>query len=71
MVLQTPSSGVSVGASIDLTAIPLNFPTPVLPGQTWYFQYWFRASIGVSNFSNGLLVTFQWPRILGSDVSGA
>lgn len=57
-VLQTPDNGDSVGTGIDLTAIPMNPTTAVLPGQSWHFQYWFRDSVGISNFSNGLRVTF-------------
>jgi len=58
-VLQTAEFGTAVGTRIDLGAMPLNPPTPVFPGQTWYFQYWHRDTVGVSNFSNGLQVTFQ------------
>jgi len=30
----------------------------VLPGETWYYQAWFRDG-GTSNFSNGLRITYQ------------
>lgn len=58
-VLQTPDFGVAVGTRIDLSAIPLSPVVPVLPGQTWYFQYWHRDVVGVSNFTSGLMATFQ------------
>jgi hypothetical protein len=43
---------------------PLNFPalsTPILPGSTWKFQFWYRNALGGGaghNLSNGLSVTF-------------
>ncbi len=36
-------------------------PTPILPGDTWHFQYWHRDTTGAgptANFSRGLSVTF-------------
>ena len=43
---------------IDTGSLPLNPSTPVLPGQTWYFQAWFREPGGQSNFTDGWQVTF-------------
>ncbi|MEZ6020470.1 MAG: hypothetical protein R3F17_10325 [Planctomycetota bacterium] len=36
-------------------------PTPVLSGQTWNFQAWFRDFVGVStsNFTHGVSVHFN------------
>lgn len=36
-------------------------PNPVMPGDTWHFQCWFRDSLGgfaTSNFTDGVSVTF-------------
>ncbi len=51
----------SVSLLLDLTIMPTNPPQPVVAGQTWYFQCWFRDTVGVStsNFTDGLQVTFQ------------
>ena len=43
---------------VDLTAFPMNPWTPVLAGETWYFQCWYRDGSGASNFSDALSVTF-------------
>lgn len=46
---------------VDLTSIPLSPSVPVLAGETWNFQAWFRdVNPGpTSNFSDGLSVVFQ------------
>lgn len=47
--------------TIDTSAIrrPAN-SVPALPGQTWFFQAWFRDGVGLgSNFTEGLGITFQ------------
>ncbi|MDF1838823.1 MAG: choice-of-anchor L domain-containing protein [Planctomycetota bacterium] len=53
-------SGTLTG-TLDLTNMPVHptFGDVVMPGETWYFQLWHRESQGVSNFTNGLCVTFQ------------
>ncbi len=47
----------------DLTAIPTpNGPVAVMPGDSVYFQAWFRDAVGgttTSNYSNGLQVDFN------------
>lgn len=60
-----PSSG-STGVltrDVDLTALPRPTGTvPAVPGATWYFQCWFRDSIGsttTSNFSDSVRIRFQ------------
>lgn len=49
----------SVGSGFDVQAV---LPSPpgglILPGSTWCFQLWYRDAGGVSNFSDGLAVTF-------------
>jgi hypothetical protein len=58
-----PNSGTTgtVDQLIDLTSIPLTPAVGVLPGETWYFQGWYRDNNPgpVSNFSDGLSITFQ------------
>ena len=58
-----PNSGSTgmVDQQIDLTSIPLTPAVGVLPGETWYFQGWYRDNnpTPTSNFSNGLSITFQ------------
>ncbi len=62
-----PSQILSSGAggtfflSPDLTAFPQgNGSVPVMAGQTWNFQAWFRDSIGIgSNFTDGLEIQFN------------
>lgn len=48
--------------SVDFTTGPESTgPSQILPGSTWYFQFWFRdvaAGGAGSNLSNGLAVTF-------------
>ncbi|MEM8710449.1 MAG: integrin alpha [Planctomycetota bacterium] len=55
--------GPSGSAEIDLLQIPGNPPRPVMPGETWNFQCWFRdsnpAGNATSNFSSGVSVSFQ------------
>ncbi|MCA9001487.1 MAG: hypothetical protein KDB61_06160, partial [Planctomycetes bacterium] len=54
-----PSGSVSL--QLDLTNMPTNPVQPVLAGQTWYFQCWFRDNVIIqtSNFTDGLAVQFQ------------
>ena len=62
--LQVQSSGASgsFSADINLTLIPTNPPQPVLAGQSWNFQTWFRDSVAgqpTSNFTDGIQIDFQ------------
>ncbi len=43
--------------AVDLTARPLSPPQPVLPGETWNFQAWFR-DLGSNNFTDAVSLTF-------------
>ncbi|MCZ6462898.1 MAG: hypothetical protein O7A09_01065 [Proteobacteria bacterium] len=52
-IIQGPMGSIP----IDLTSIPVNPPTAVVPGDTWNFQCWFR-DFGTNNFTDGLQVTF-------------
>jgi hypothetical protein len=57
-VLNSGATG-NVSLQLDLNNLPQN--TVVLPGETWYFQYWYRDVYpgATSNTSNGLSVTFH------------
>ncbi|MEZ6016541.1 MAG: VCBS repeat-containing protein [Planctomycetota bacterium] len=58
-ILRGPGGSVLV----NLAAIPGNPPRPVMPGETWNFQCWFRdstpAGAATSNFSDAVSVQFQ------------
>jgi hypothetical protein len=49
----------TVGTGFD---VPATLPAPpggtIVAGSTWHFQLWYRDLGGVSNFSNGITVTF-------------
>ena len=61
---QAQSSG-SAGAfriDVDLTAIPLDPPVAIQPGECWGFQAWFRDVVGggrTSNFTDAVSVVFE------------
>lgn len=57
---QIANSGAagSVELLVPTTAIPLNPPVTAQPGDTWYFQVWFRDGMS-SNFTDGLEVVFE------------
>ena len=59
-VKQVKNSGAlgTFSAPIDLTNIPLNPPTAVQTGETWYFQSWHRDG-GSSNFTDALAILFR------------
>ena len=59
--LQNSGTAGIVEQQIDLTSIPLNPAVAVQPGDTWYFQGWYRDNNPgpVSNFSDGLSITYQ------------
>ena len=52
-VFSTGPSGFDVPSALPI----FGFPT-IVSGATWHFQVWHRENGGVSNFSNGLSVTF-------------
>ncbi|MFT4649413.1 MAG: hypothetical protein ACI9X4_002652, partial [Glaciecola sp.] len=51
----------SFSIQIGLIQVPTDPSQPILAGQTWYFQAWFRDSnpATTSNFTDGLRVTFD------------
>ncbi len=57
--IQNSGAGGSFSIPVDLSALPTNPSQPALPGQTWNFQAWFRDTGSISNFTDGLSVTFQ------------
>jgi hypothetical protein len=61
-VLNTGPTGGQVGLPINLTMLPRPMgPTAVMPGQTWYFQFWYRDVVGtvaVSNMSDAVGIRF-------------
>ena len=54
------SSG-TVEQTVDLTNMPSPATGPVMPGQTWHFQFWYRDAnpSATSNFTDGVRVVFQ------------
>ncbi|MCP3918042.1 MAG: hypothetical protein GY711_21040 [bacterium] len=51
--------GPSFSITIDPLALPLSPPVAGQPGDTWYFQAWFRDFGGAtSNFTDGLVIQF-------------
>ena len=61
-VKQVMNSGANgrLGFIVDLSQLPPPLNVPVLPGDTWNFQHWFRdPGVGASfNTSNGLQIVF-------------
>lgn len=60
---QVASSGLfgEIVTPIDLTSMPTNPIEPVLAGQSWNFQLWYRDFFlqSTSNFSDGIRIQFQ------------
>lgn len=48
-------------ADVDTTNLPSSPAGPVLPGETWHFQSWYRDlnPTNTSNFTNAVSITFQ------------
>lgn len=60
-VLMVAAQGRRFGRFVDTLALPGNPPTAVSAGQTWYFQAWFRDSVGgsaTSNFTDAVAIQF-------------
>ena len=55
LIIQGPSGS----APVDLTAIPVNPTSPVLPGESWNFQCWYRDLGNTSNFTDAIEITFN------------
>jgi len=56
--VQNTGSGGTFTIQVDLSALPVWPNQPVVPGETWNFQAWFKDG-STSNFSDGLWVLFQ------------
>ena len=56
-IIQGPSGTLQV----DLTAVPVNPTSPVVAGETWNFQCWYRDNNPTltNNFTDGVVVTFH------------
>ena len=58
--IMSSGSGGTFVLVIDSSGLPSpNGLVAVAPGETWYFQSWFRDLGPASNFSNGVSVTFD------------
>jgi hypothetical protein len=59
-VMNSGTSG-TFSHQVDLSAMPMQPVVPVLPGETWHFQIWFRDYHlqPTSNFTEALRITFQ------------
>ncbi len=57
--LQNLASTSGSGAGYDVpTTVPIAGSPQIMVGQTWHFQLWHRENGGLSNFSNGLSISF-------------
>ena len=57
--LQNLSGTSTTGAGFDVpVTVPISGSPMIMTGSTWHFQLWHRENAGLSNFSNGLSVTF-------------
>ena len=56
--LQNSGQTGSVSIDVDLTQIPLNPVVAVQPGDTWFFQLWYRDVGNTSNTTDGVQVDF-------------
>ena len=60
--IQNSGASGSFSITVALDSIPTNPAQPVLPGQTWHFQGWFRDVVGgqpTSNFTDALSIAFE------------
>lgn len=57
--LSDPQGEVSL--QVDLTDIPAPVSAPILPGETWHFQYWTRnpSAVTPSSLSNAVSLLFE------------
>ncbi len=51
--------GPSFSLQVDLTAMPVNPPVAVQPGDSWNFQCWYRDIGNTNNFTDAVSVTFN------------
>jgi len=61
LLAQSSGPDGQFGIPVDLTQLPSPIGTPVLPGETWNFQAWFRDHNpgSTSNFTDGVSVLFN------------
>lgn len=58
MVSLAGNSGPGYGYDVP-AVVPDGMASPIMFGDTWHFQAWYRDGAASSNFSNGLSVTFN------------
>ena len=61
LFVQNSGAAGEFSMQVDLTLLPKPLNVPVLPGETWNWQAWFRDvnPTQTSNFTDGLSITFQ------------
>ncbi len=59
--VQSSGPGGAFGIDVDTLNVPLSPPGPILSGETWNFQAWFRDvnPTNTSNFTDGVSVLFE------------
>ena len=57
-LVQSSGAAGTFAIEVDLAGLPYNPPVPVVPGDAWSFQAWFRDAGGTSNFTHGLEIEF-------------
>ena len=58
-ILQNQVGTSTVGSGYDVPqTVPISGSPAIAVGETWHFQLWHREASGLSNFSNGLSITF-------------
>jgi len=55
--IQNSGGSGSIGITVDVNNVPLL--GPILAGETWNFQCWYRDVASNSNFSDGISIPFQ------------
>jgi len=60
-LVQNSGAAGTFSIPVDLNALPFTPSVPVLPGDTYYFQCWYRDlnPMQTSNFTDAVVVTFQ------------
>lgn len=58
--IQNSGAAGAIQLTLDLTAMPLQPPVAVAPGETWFFQAWYRDAtpLPASNFTDALQIQF-------------